>query len=293
MQEMVSIDAIMEVNIDCFSKDLADERQVTLMLIDEEEVEALKLPVSGDKATSAETKQKGTRSEQIEIEEGEIFSEDEAADSLGEDQGGASESDEGPEGDKEPEKAEGNKEPEAGNGNEELETSEEAGEPDQRRAFPEADDTGKEKENLIDLPEGEDKTGQNEAVQTPSEELAGPSSGPSAKRRQSISPVKLRIREALTDSEGPKVKEKRKEVSIEVPTPSEEGGSTKEESTSERESKRDAKLKRRRIPSKRSSGPEWAYLATNDWSDEFVSLSLENEETELQFGNKNFMDSVD
>ncbi|XP_069077643.1 cilia- and flagella-associated protein 251-like [Pleurodeles waltl] len=146
-----------------------------------EEVEALKSPVPDNKVPSAETERKGTRREQVEIEEGEIFSEDEATDSFGEDQGGASESDEGPEGDKEPETAEGDKEPETAesdkepeesNGDKGLETGEEAGEPDQRRAFPGADDTGKEKENLIDFPEGEDKTGQNEAVQTSSEEVA-------------------------------------------------------------------------------------------------------------------------
>ncbi|KAJ1161563.1 hypothetical protein NDU88_002047 [Pleurodeles waltl] len=250
----------------------------------DEEVEALKSPVSDNKVPSAETERKGTRSKQVEIEEGEIFSEDEATDSFGEDQGGASESDKGPEGDKEPETAESDKEPEESNGDKGLETGEEAGEPDQRRAFPEADDTGKEKENLIDSPEGGDKAEQNETGQTPSEEIAGPPSGHSAKRRQSISPVKLRIRETLNDSEGPKVKEKRKEVSVAIPAPSEEKDLAKEESTSERESKRDAKLKRKRIPSKRYSGPEWAYLATNDWSDEFVSLSLENEEAELHFG---------
>ncbi|KAJ1194149.1 hypothetical protein NDU88_003444 [Pleurodeles waltl] len=250
----------------------------------DEEVEALKLPVPDNKVPSDETERKRTRSEQAEIEEGEIFSEDEATDSLGEDQGGASESDKAAEGNKEPEAAESDKEPEESNGDKGLETGEEAGEPDRRRAFPEADDTGKEKENLIDSPEGGDKAEQNETAQTPSEEIAGPSSGPSAKRRQSISPVKLRIRETLNDSEGPRVKEKRKEVSDAIAAPSEEKDLAKEESNSEKESKRDAKLKRKRIPSRRFSGPEWAYLANNDWSDEFVSLSLENEEAELHFG---------
>ncbi|KAJ1093264.1 hypothetical protein NDU88_006369 [Pleurodeles waltl] len=259
----------------------------------DEEVEALKLPVSDNKVPSAEAERNRTRSEQAEIEEGEIFSEDEATDSLGEDQGGASDSDEAAEGNKEPEAAESDKEPEESNGDKGLETGEEAGEPDQRRAFPEADDTEKEKENLIDSPEGGDKAEQKETAQTSSEEIAGPSSGHSAKRRSSISPVKLRTRETLNDSEGPRVKEKRKEVSVVVPTPSEEKDLGKEESTSEKESKRVAKLKRKRIPSRRYSGPEWAYVANNDWSDEFVSLSLENEEAELHFGSKSFMDSVD
>ncbi|KAJ1197021.1 hypothetical protein NDU88_000884 [Pleurodeles waltl] len=259
----------------------------------DEEVEALKLPVPDNKVPSAETERKRTKSEQAEIEEGEIFSEDEATDSLGEDQGGASESDEAAEGNKEPEAAESDKEPEESNGDKGLETGEEAGEPDQRRAFPETDDTGEEQENLIDFPEGEDETIQSETGTSPSEGVAGPSSGPSAKRRQSISPVKLRIRETSNDRAGPKMKEKIKEVSVIVPAPSEEKDLAKEESTSEKESKRDAKLKRKRIPSRRYSGPEWAYVANNDWSDEFVSLSLENEEAELHFGNKSFMDSVD
>ncbi|KAJ1204870.1 hypothetical protein NDU88_000308 [Pleurodeles waltl] len=214
----------------------------------------------------APTEQREPGGEQAEIEEGEIFSEEETTDSFEEDQGEASGSDEDPEGDKEPATGEG------------------AGEPEQRRAFPEEDDTGKEKENLIDLLGEEDKIGQSETVQTLPEPVAGPSGENSAKLRQSISPVKLRTREILNESEGPKLKEKRKEVSVAITTPSEEKDPAKEESTSERESKGDAKLKRKRIPSRRYSGPEWAYIATNDWSGEFLSLSLENEEAERHFG---------
>ncbi|KAJ1166917.1 hypothetical protein NDU88_007313 [Pleurodeles waltl] len=276
----------------------------------DEEVEALKLPVPDNKVPSAETEQNRTRSEQAEIEEREIFSEDEATDSLGEDQGETSDNDEAAEGDKEPEAAEGNKEPEAAEGDKEpeaaesdtepeenngdkgLERGEEAGEPDQRRAFPEADGKRKEKENLIDSPEGGDKAEQNETVQTSSEEIAGPSNGHGAKKRQSRSPVKLGTREKLNDG-GPRVKEKRKEVSVVVPTSSEGKDLTKEESTSEAESKRDAKLKRKRIPNRRYSGPEWAYVVHDDWTDEFVSLSLENEEEEIPIEKKSFMDTVD
>ncbi|KAJ1157648.1 hypothetical protein NDU88_010353 [Pleurodeles waltl] len=229
----------------------------------EEEVEALKSPVTDKRAPGTETGQTEPGGEPAEIEEGEIFSEEETTDLFEEDQGEASGSDEGPEGDKEPETGEG------------------AGEPDQRRAFPEADDTGKEKENLINLLGGEDKTGQSEIVQTLSEPIAGPSGENSAKRRQSISPVKLRTREILNESEGPKLKEKRKEVSVAITTPSEEKDLAKEESTSERESKRDAKLKRIRIPSRRYSGPEWAYIATN----RRIPISvLRNEEAERHFG---------
>ncbi|KAJ1132166.1 hypothetical protein NDU88_010493 [Pleurodeles waltl] len=122
----------------------------------EEEVEALKSPVTDKKAPGTETGQREPGAEQAEIEEGEIFSEEETTDSFEEDQGEASGSDKDPEGDKEPETDEG------------------VGEPDQERAFPEADDTGKEKENLIDLLGGEDKTGQGETVQTLPELVAGP-----------------------------------------------------------------------------------------------------------------------
>ncbi|KAJ1171254.1 hypothetical protein NDU88_003124 [Pleurodeles waltl] len=259
----------------------------------DEEVEALKLPVTDNKVPSAETEQNRTRSEQADIEEREIFSEDETIDSLGEDQGETSDSDEAAEGNKEPEAAESDKEPEESNGDKGLERGEEAGEPDQRRAFPEADGKEKEKENLIVSPEGGDKAEQNETVQTSSEEIAGPSNGHSAKRRPSISPVKLRTREKLNDSEGPRVKEKRKEVSVVVPTSSEEKDLTREESTSETESKRDAKLKRKRIPNRRYSGPEWAYAVNDDWTDEFVSLSLENEEEEIPIEKKSFMVTID
>ncbi|KAJ1167474.1 hypothetical protein NDU88_007865 [Pleurodeles waltl] len=251
----------------------------------DEEVEALKLPVP-DKT-------------------------DEATDSLGEDQGETSDSDEAAEGDKEPEAAEGSKEPEAAegdkepeaaesdkepdesNGDEGLERGEKAGEPDQRRAFPEADDTEKEKENVIDSPEGGDKAEQNEKVQASTEKIAGPSNGHGAKRRLSISPVKQRTKESLNDGERPKVKEKRKEVTVVVPSSSEGKDLAKEESTSEAESKREAKLKRKRIPNRRYSGPEWAYVVNDDWTDEFVSLSLENEEEEIPIEKKSFMDSVD
>ncbi|KAJ1173672.1 hypothetical protein NDU88_005498 [Pleurodeles waltl] len=213
----------------------------------EEEVEALKSPVTDKRVPSTETGQREPGGEQAEIEEGEIFSEEETADPFEEDRGEASGSDEDPEGDKEPATGEG------------------AGEPDQRRAFPLADDTGKEKENLIDLLGGEDKTGQSEIVQTLLKPVAGPSGENSAKWRQSISPVKSRSKEILNESEGPTLKEKRKEVAVAITTPSEEKDPAMEQGTSERESKGDAKLKRKRIPSRRYSGPEWAYIATNDW----------------------------
>ncbi|KAJ1124950.1 hypothetical protein NDU88_003394 [Pleurodeles waltl] len=278
----------------------------------DEEVEALKLPVPDKTVLSAETEQNRTESEQAETGEREIFSEDDETNSLGEDQGESSDSDEAAEGDKEPEAAEGSKEPEAAegdkepeaaesdkepdesNGDEGLEEGEKAGEPDQRRAFPEADGIEKEKENVIDSPEGGDKAEQNEKVQTSTEKVAGPTNGHGAKRRLSISPVKQRTGEGLNDGERPKVKEKRKEVSVVVPTSSEEKDLTKEESTSEAESKREAKLKRKRIPNRRYSGPEWAYAVNDDWTDEFVSLSIENEEEEeIPIEKKSFMDSVD
>ncbi|KAJ1164400.1 hypothetical protein NDU88_004840 [Pleurodeles waltl] len=90
----------------------------------EEEVEALKLPVTDKRVPGTETGQREPGGEQAEIEEGEIFSEEETADPFEENGGETSESDEDPEGDKEPA------------------TGQEAGEPDQRRAFPEADNTG-------------------------------------------------------------------------------------------------------------------------------------------------------
>ncbi|XP_069094025.1 neurofilament medium polypeptide-like [Pleurodeles waltl] len=232
----------------------------------EEEVEGLKLQAIGREVPGTETRQREPGGEQAEIEEGEIFSEEETADPFEENGGETSGSDEGPEGDKEPT------------------TGEEAGEPDQRRAFPEADDTGKEKENLIDLLGGEKEAGQSEIVQPLPELVAGPSGENSAKRRQSISPVGSKTKEILKEGEEPKLKEKRKEVSVAITSPSEEKDTAKEQDVSKRESKGDAKLKRKRIPSRRYSGPEWAYTATNDWSDEFLSLSLENEEAEQHFG---------
>ncbi|KAJ1136118.1 hypothetical protein NDU88_002536 [Pleurodeles waltl] len=206
----------------------------------EEEIEALKLPTTDRKVPVTETGQREPGGEQAEIEEGEIFSEEEAVDPFEDNRGEASGSDEDPEGDKEPA------------------TGEEAGEPDQRRAFPEADDTGKEKENLIDLLGGEDKTGQSEIVQHLPEPVAGPSGENSAKRRQSISPVKSKTKEILKEGEGPKLKEKRKEVSVVIKSPSEGKDTAKEQDISEIESKGDAKLKRKRILSRRYSGPEWA-----------------------------------
>ncbi|KAJ1177910.1 hypothetical protein NDU88_003162 [Pleurodeles waltl] len=278
----------------------------------DEEVEALKLPVPDKTVLSAETEQNRTESERAEAGEREILLEGEESDSLGEDQGessdrdGAAEGDKEPEaaegskkpeaaeGDKEPEAAESDKEPEESNGDEGLEKGEKAGEPDERRAFPEADDTGKEKENVIDSPEEGDKAEQNEKVQASSEKIAGPSNGHGPKRRLSISPIKQRTEESLNEGGRPKVKEKRKEVIVGASSPNEEKDLTKEESTSEAESKREAKLKRKRIPNRRYSGPEWAYAVNDDWTDEFVSLSIENEEEEeIPIEKKSFMDSVD
>ncbi|KAJ1202398.1 hypothetical protein NDU88_006198 [Pleurodeles waltl] len=110
----------------------------------------------------------------------------------------------------------------------------------------------------------------------------------------SISPIKEKGKESLGDGGRPKVKEKRKEVTVVEQSSSEEKDLTKEESTSEAESKREAKLKRKRIPNRRYSGPEWAYAVNDDWTDEFVSLSIENEEEEeIPIEKKSFIDSVD
>ncbi|XP_069060098.1 neurofilament medium polypeptide-like [Pleurodeles waltl] len=278
----------------------------------DEEVEALKLPVPDKAVPSAETEQKRTESEQATAGEKEILLENEESDSLGEDQGESSDSDDEAAGDKEPEAAEGSKKPEAAegdkepeaaesdtepeesNGDEGLEESEKAGEPEQKGAFPETDDTEKEKENVTDSPEGGDKEEQNERVQNSTEKIAGPSNGHGAKRRLSISPIKEKGKESLNEGGRPKVKEKRKEVTVVDQSSSEEKDLTKEESTSEAESKREAKLKRKRIPNRRYSGPEWAYAVNDDWTDEFVSLSIENEEEEeIPIEKKSFIDSVD
>ncbi|XP_069086417.1 uncharacterized protein [Pleurodeles waltl] len=278
----------------------------------DEEVEALKLPVPDKTVPSAETEQKRTESEQATAEEKEILLENEESDSLGEDQGESSDSDDEAAGDKEPEAAEGSKKPEAAegdkepeaaesdtepeesNGDEGLEESEKAGEPEQKGAFPETDDTEKEKENVTDSPEGGDNEEQNEKAQTSTEKIAGPSNGHGAKRRLSISPIKEKGKEGLNEGGRPKVKEKRKEVTVVEQSSSEEKDLAKEESASEAESKREAKLKRKRIPNRRYSGPEWAYAVNDDWTDEFVSLSIENEEEEeIPIEKKSFIDSVD
>ncbi|KAJ1176862.1 hypothetical protein NDU88_002129 [Pleurodeles waltl] len=217
----------------------------------EEEIEALKLPTADRKVPDSETEQREPESEQEEIETEEIFAEEDEVDPFG---------------DNREEASGGDKDPISG---------EEAGEPNKRRAFPEADDTGKEGEYLTDLLGEGDKTEQREIVPILPEMVAGPSGENNAKRRQSISKTK----ETLNENKWPKLKEKRKEVSI-ITTSNEEQDTAKEQDISEKESKGDAKLKRKRIPSRRYSGPEWAYTATNDWSDEFLSLSLENEEAE-------------
>ncbi|KAJ1162929.1 hypothetical protein NDU88_003393 [Pleurodeles waltl] len=278
----------------------------------DEEVEALKLPVPDKTVASAETEQKRTESGQATAEEKEILLENEESDSLGEDQGESSDSDDEAAGDKEPEAAEGSKKPEAAegdkepeaaesdtepeesNGDEGLEESEKAGEPEQKGAFPEIDDTEKEKENVTDFPEGGDKEEQNEKAPTSTQKNAGPTNGHGAKRRLSISPIKEKGKEGLNEGGRPKVKEKRKEVTVVEQSSSEEKDLAKEESASEAESKREAKLKRKRIPNRRYSGPEWAYAVNDDWTDEFVSLSIENEEEEeIPIEKKSFIDSVD
>ncbi|KAJ1150439.1 hypothetical protein NDU88_003230 [Pleurodeles waltl] len=175
----------------------------------EEEVEALKLPATDRKVPGTETEQSEPESEQAEIETEEIFSEEDAVDPFEDNREEASGSDKDPEGDKDPV------------------TGEEAGEPNKRRAFPEADDTGKEREDLIDLLGEGDKTEQSEIVQVLPEPVAGPSGESSTKRRQSISPVKSKTKEILKENEGPKLKEKREELSIVITIQSEEKDTAK------------------------------------------------------------------
>ncbi|KAJ1181984.1 hypothetical protein NDU88_007183 [Pleurodeles waltl] len=102
----------------------------------EEKIEALKLPATDRKVSGTETERREPENAQEEIETEEIFSEEDAVDPFEDNREEASGSDKDPEGDKDPV------------------TGEEAGKPNKRRAFPEADDTGRERENLIDLLKG-------------------------------------------------------------------------------------------------------------------------------------------
>ncbi|KAJ1082695.1 hypothetical protein NDU88_002860 [Pleurodeles waltl] len=148
----------------------------------EEEIEALKLPTTDRKVSGTKTERREPEIELEEIETEEIFSEEDAVDPFEDNRAEASGSDNDPEGDKDPV------------------TGEEAGEPNKRRAFPEADNTGRERGNLIGLLGEGDKTEQSEIVQILPEPVAGPSGESSAKRRQSISPVKLKTKETLKEN---------------------------------------------------------------------------------------------
>ncbi|KAJ1164638.1 hypothetical protein NDU88_005073 [Pleurodeles waltl] len=185
-----------------------------------QEIEALKLPANNRKVPGTETERKEPESEQGETEAEEIFTEEDTVTPFEDNREEAPGADEGPI------------------------SGEKAGEPSQRRAFPDTDDTGKEGEKLIDLPGEGDETEQRQIVPTLPEPVAGRSSENNAKRRQSISPVKSKTKETLNEDKRPDSKEKRKEVSI-ITTLNEEKDTAKEQDISEGESKGDAKFKRK------------------------------------------------
>ncbi|KAJ1190375.1 hypothetical protein NDU88_007113 [Pleurodeles waltl] len=220
----------------------------------DEEVELLKVPTTEKEVSGPESDQRGTETEGEPGEDGLVT----------------------------PVRDEG-EETQMGDG--EPISTEGAGEPNQREVLLEADDYGNELECVTDS-EGEGvEVEESQSVQTPPEQIAGPS------RENTIEPedgkglpqVRSRTRETLKGDKWPELQVKRGEVVVEDAI-EEEVDTMRREDLSEGELQGDRKLKRKRVANKRHAGPEGAYAAIAEWQQEFLPFCFDREIPGQYFG---------
>ncbi|KAJ1118344.1 hypothetical protein NDU88_006537 [Pleurodeles waltl] len=164
-------------------------------------------------------------------------------------------------------------------------STEAAGEPSQRKVLPEVDNYEKEPEHLTDQ-EGEGVEGEeSQSVQTPPEQIAGPSSENIIEHREKegVPQERPKTKETLKGDKWPELQVKRREVVVEDVI-EEEVDTTRREDLSEGELQGDRKLKRKKVANRRYAGPEWANATTAEWQQEFFVFCFDREVPGQYFG---------
>ncbi|KAJ1217587.1 hypothetical protein NDU88_005181 [Pleurodeles waltl] len=157
--------------------------------------------------------------------------------------------------------------------------------PSQKEVLPEADEYGQEFEPLTD-PEGEGVEAEESlSVQTPPEQIAGPSRENTidSEEGDKLPQGRSKTRETLKGDKWPELQVTTGKVFVKDAI-EEEVDTTRREDLSEGELQGDRKLKRKRVANRRYAGPEWAYATSAEWQQEFLAFCFDREVLGQYFG---------
>ncbi|KAJ1090458.1 hypothetical protein NDU88_003590 [Pleurodeles waltl] len=159
------------------------------------------------------------------------------------------------------------------------------GEPSQREVLSEVDDYENEPKHLTDPEDEGVEAEESQSVQTPPEQIAGPSSENTieSREKEGLPQEGSKTREILKGDKWPELQVKRGEVVVKDAI-EEEVDTTRREDLSEGELQGDCKLKRKRVANRRYAGPKWAYATTAEWQQEFLAFCFDREIPRQYFG---------
>ncbi|KAJ1105328.1 hypothetical protein NDU88_002736 [Pleurodeles waltl] len=164
-------------------------------------------------------------------------------------------------------------------GERESNSADTAGEPSMGRVLPEADGAEAQAEQVPDQEGERAETDQSLSGPTPPEPAAGPSRGNTMERIKEKSPVLKRIlTEGSRKGDNWPESQIRKKTELVINEPiEEEVDATIKDKLSGGELGGERRLKRMRVAIRRYAGPEWAYAATSEWQNKFMSFCFDRE----------------
>ncbi|KAJ1219183.1 hypothetical protein NDU88_006754 [Pleurodeles waltl] len=163
--------------------------------------------------------------------------------------------------------------------------TEATGEPSTGGFLPEVDGGEAQADQVPDLEGERIETEQSQSDPIPPEPVAGPSRENTTDRGKEKSPILKRLLTEGTrkvDNWTESQMGKKKELVINKPI-EEEVDATRKDELSEGELAGERRLKRKRVASRRYAGPEWAYAATSEWQNKFMSFCFDREVTNQYF----------
>ncbi|KAJ1110290.1 hypothetical protein NDU88_007643 [Pleurodeles waltl] len=154
-----------------------------------------------------------------------------------------------------------------------------------KEVLPEEDKYGQELEPLTD-PEGEGvEAEESQSVQTPPEQIAGPSREDTieSEEGEGLPQGRQKAKEIRKGDKWPESQVTKGKVVVEDAI-EEEVDTTRRKDLSEGELQGDRKLKRKRVANRRYVGPEWAYAMSAEWEQDFLAFCFDREVPGQYFG---------
>ncbi|KAJ1081611.1 hypothetical protein NDU88_001790 [Pleurodeles waltl] len=164
-------------------------------------------------------------------------------------------------------------------------STEAPGELSQKEVLPEADEYGHVLEPLTD-PEGEGvEAEESQGVQTPHEQIAGPSRENTieSEEGEGLPQERSKAKKIQKGDKWPELQVTKGKVVVEDAI-EEEIDTTEREDLSEGELQGDRELKRKRVANRRYAGPEWTHATSAEWQQEFLAFCFGREVPGQYFG---------